>query len=285
MAELANTIRKIRNTSAEQGSVASSISAAAGNLNQRLDGQASSIADIDRAAQALVDSTQENAGHVEAAVEAASASKRASLVGHQSVMAAIDDMQRIHDRTGQAMGSIESLDAQVQKIQAVTETIGIIARQTNLLALNAAVEAARAGEQGRGFAVVADEVRKLASMTSESTREVNRIVEQILQDTQQVVDQMRELSTEVNRGTEDVKSVGGELSGITEHAALLEDSINTFAGNNQRSLHQVNQLASSVAKLRADLVASERDMATIRRQADHLSGLAQESDALLRGAE
>ena len=276
-----NVLQQLNTSAGENAIAAAAVSFSVDLLANKLDAQVGAISDIDRATQTLADSARTNARHVQSAVEAAASSKEASVIGRQSLAAAIEDMRRINEQTSIAMGQIESLDTRVQKIQAVTETIGTIARQTNLLALNAAVEAARAGEQGRGFAVVADEVRKLASMTSESTREVTKIVAEILEETQLVVSHMRDLSSEVDRGTEDVQAVGSQLGGITEQAISLEQNISAFSDNNQHSLEQVNHVATAVSEVRSGIAASEEEMEMIAREAQRLMVIAEETNATL----
>lgn len=281
MSDAMELIRRLKRTSAEHITSARTVSSAASRLNQSIDSQVSACAEMDREAQYFADSSQRESIQIKAAVDAAVASKEASVLGRKSLLSATDDMQRIHQQTATAMGKIESLDERVQKIQAVTESISVIARQTNLLALNAAVEAARAGEQGRGFAVVADEVRKLASMTSESTREVTNIVEEILEETQGVVTQMRSLSNEVNRGTEDIQSVAAQLSGITEQTTLFEDSVNALADGNAQSMDHLRRLASAIAGIQASLRSNSDEAATLLRESEALLELSEESAAAL----
>lgn len=281
MAEQVDVLKQLNSSVGENAIAAAAVSFSVDQLKQKMDAQVGAIAEIDRATRTIADSAQNNASHVRAAVDAASSSRSASFKGSQTLKSAIEDMQRIHLQTGNAMGQIESLDARVQKIKAVTESIGTIARQTNLLALNAAVEAARAGEQGRGFAVVADEVRKLASMTSESTREVTNIVAQIMQETKIVVTQMRELSEEVDKGTEDIQQVDEQLSGITDQAAFLEENVQAFADNNQRSLDQLTQVATSVSELRNGISGSESELSMIAKQAQRLMVIAEETNGTL----
>lgn len=136
--------------------------------------------------------------------------------GQDIVINASQTMERLATRLGQAQGTIARLSESSERIEGVIDVIRSIAEQTNLLALNAAIEAARAGEAGRGFAVVADEVRSLAGKTHESTAEVQSMVEAIRSQTQEVVDVMSQSIREANASRELTDASKGSLSEIND---------------------------------------------------------------------
>jgi methyl-accepting chemotaxis protein len=121
-------------------------------------------------------------------------------------------MNRISETVKNASGAVETLGHEINSVSAIAGVIKDIADQTNLLALNAAIEAARAGEQGRGFAVVADEVRKLAERTTKSTHEITEMIARIQGGASEAVNNM-------NRGAEEVSS-GVELAAMADQAIL-----------------------------------------------------------------
>lgn len=130
---------------------------------------------------------------------------------------ASSEMRAISSVVKESAKTMVELESQVKGISEIAETIRGIAEQTNLLALNAAIEAARAGEQGRGFAVVADEVRSLAERTADSTLKIGSIIESIQKGTQIAVEQMQSGVERVNLGVQISDDVGTQISGVTDH--------------------------------------------------------------------
>lgn len=150
-------------------------------------------AETDQVAAAINEmsaTANEMSGHTQSASEAAMEAQEATAVGMETVGKTVDAIQYLATQLSEASSVISELDEHGKRIGAVSDVIKGIAEQTNLLALNAAIEAARAGEQGRGFAVVADEVRALAQRTQESTSEIQDVISKIQNGTQQAVDAM-----------------------------------------------------------------------------------------------
>ncbi|KID57354.1 hypothetical protein JF50_09040 [Pseudoalteromonas luteoviolacea] len=166
--------------------------------------------------------TQEDVGH------ASNLADKAAQNGSESVTGVIDLMHILSNGMNTALTKIEALNKQSDQIDNIVSTISAIAEQTNLLALNAAIEAARAGEQGRGFAVVADEVRQLAARTSSSTTEIADVVKTNLTHSAEASESMRQSAEQVASGV-----------------ALIEDLNTTINEINQ----QVDSIVNTVARL------------------------------------
>nr|WP_280059068.1 methyl-accepting chemotaxis protein [Pseudomonas chengduensis] len=149
--------------------------------------------------------------------------------GASVVQQMLDTMRELSSRMQEAAQGIEALDKQSQLIGAIVKNISSIADQTNLLALNAAIEAARAGEQGRGFAVVADEVRQLASRTSSATEEITQVVGQNQQLAERAVELIDRGKTQAELGLELSAQAGQVITEIQDGAKLVVNAVERFA--------------------------------------------------------
>jgi len=175
-------------------------------------------------------------------------------------------MQQVSEAVVQAATIITTLGRSSDQIGAIVRVIEDIADQTNLLALNAAIEAARAGEQGRGFAVVADEVRKLAERTTKATKEIGDMIRQIQQDTKSAVASMDEGTNQVGHGVELANKTGEALFQI-------HSMINSTAGMIQQIASAAEEQSNATRQIAGDLEA----MSQTTRQTS--SGIADSAQA------
>ncbi|MGC0151931.1 methyl-accepting chemotaxis protein [Chromobacterium vaccinii] len=166
---------------------------------------------------------------VQEAHRLSAASDSASNDGQQVIRDTIQAMSVIADSAGQSARLIEDLEQKTSRITTIVNTIHEIADQTNLLALNAAIEAARAGEQGRGFAVVADEVRKLAERTSSSTKEVTEMIDDIKNGTGNATESIHEMLVKAQKGEEHASEASHSIEQIRSSTSQLADVVNHFS--------------------------------------------------------
>ncbi len=193
---------------------------------------------------------------------------------------AISSMQDVQKLTTRLMDDMQSLDVSAKSIDQVMGVISEIADQTNLLALNAAIEAARAGEAGRGFAVVADEVRKLAEKTMDSTNEVAKIINEIQQNASQSLTQTTASFAAIEKATDLVMQSGEtltEIANMTKDSAEQVHSIATAAEEQsvttkhiKDNMNQVNEIALVTVQSMGDATQSVRDL---KEQAQELTKL------------
>jgi len=222
-ASLKNTLRHISNSSTQLASAAEEMSAVTGESNRGIQRQS---LETDQAATAVNEMTaavEEVARNAVAASQSTQRSEVSTRTGADRVhrtIASIETLSSTVKATGQ---EVESLALQAQNISKVLDVIRAIAEQTNLLALNAAIEAARAGEQGRGFAVVADEVRALAHRTQVSTQEIEQMIGAIQNGTGQAVVSMQRSNEEADKTLLIAHEAGSALSEIAQAISEIND--------------------------------------------------------------
>ena len=161
-------------------------------------------------------------------------------------------MQRLAERMSQCALAMDDLQQQVGRIGSVLEVISVFAEQTNLLALNAAIEAARAGEQGRGFAVVADEVRALATRTQASTREIGELIEGLQQRTRNSLGLIRDCHSLSEQAAVLARQAGAALQDITAAVALSEQMNQQIAASAEQQSSVADEVNGNVGQIRQD---------------------------------
>ncbi|TAN41967.1 MAG: methyl-accepting chemotaxis protein [Nitrospirae bacterium] len=189
---------------------------------------------------------------------------RIASSGREIVSRSVDEVNAIANTVGETAKLIESLGERSKQIGEIINVIKDIADQTNLLALNAAIEAARAGEQGRGFAVVADEVRKLAERTAKATSEIGGMIGAIQKEVGQAVESMNEATEKVTLGAEDVTKAGDSLNSIVESVNTLQTMVQQIASATEE-MSTVSETISSdietVARVSKETSASSGQIA------------------------
>ncbi|BDI33100.1 hypothetical protein CCAX7_51510 [Capsulimonas corticalis] len=222
--------------------------------------------------QTLAASARTIAEEAIGAADAAAEANRAAATGAKAVNETVTGMAAIRQKVAHSADTIQSLDAASQEIGGILSIIEGIAEQTNLLALNAAIEAARAGEAGRGFAVVADEVRKLAERAGTSTKEIATLVQTVRLHTADAVRAMDDGTKEVARGTRLAEEAGASL-------ACIEDVI----GRVTKRIEEINATSGQMSRTSTEAAESIAEVASIVEQssaaAEEMSACAEEVSA------
>lgn len=195
-----------------------------------------------------------------------------SQQGEALVTDAAVRMQQISASVSVSSSQVERLSSGTQQIGSITQIIREIADQTNLLALNAAIEAARAGEQGRGFAVVADEVRKLAERTASATAEITRMIAEIQTDSASVISQMQALAPEIDGGVADVDKAATMLRDIRTESVSTLEKISQVAAATGKESAQAKDIVRSMDEV---IAASQATEALIKENVQTSSALEQ----------
>jgi methyl-accepting chemotaxis protein len=245
-ANLTTMIRQLTDNSTQLVSAATEIASSSEQMargSQEQTGQTSQVSSAVEEMTATIVESSKNAG--EAAGQAKEAAN-AARAGNQVVTQTIEGMNRIAQVVQESAKTVQELAKSSDKIGEIIGVIDDIADQTNLLALNAAIEAARAGEQGRGFAVVADEVRKLAERTGKATKEITDMIKGIQNDTKGAVTSMEQGINEVQQGRDLADKAGESLNQIAGFAQKVMDMVQQIATAAEEQSAASEQIARSV---------------------------------------
>ncbi len=220
----------------------------------------------------------ENANH---AADISGEAKQVTETGRDVVYKAMSELERVAGDISESAGLIESLGERSKQISSVVGVIREIAEQTNLLALNAAIEAARAGEQGRGFAVVADEVRKLAERTSFSTQEIASTVSAILEETGRAVQRMQSVSANMSGSVGLAREAGDSLQTIDQRAQETVAVVQGIADSTREQSAASQEIARLVENIAQSAEGSSARAQRNSERAEELQRLAAELQAQL----
>ncbi len=208
-----------------------------------------------------------------------------SSQGKRVIQDTVTEMQEISRVVAEASETIHVVGVNSQKISGIVQVIKDVADQTNLLALNAAIEAARAGEQGRGFAVVADEVRKLAERTAQATTEIGDMISAVRSSAQAAVDTMQQAVARVEGGVLMANRAGESMSGISDGAERVVSAVNEISSALREQSMASNEIASNVekiAQMSEENNAATREVAGTVRQLETLAASTREAVSRFR---
>ncbi|MDQ3204694.1 MAG: methyl-accepting chemotaxis protein [Pseudomonadota bacterium] len=273
--EMAELTRDLSYTTSHNALSAAGVAFSVRQLADKLQSQLGAAARIVSNAQVMIATEQATSTLSRDALSAASEAHESSAAGSAELSESIKRMHQLSERANSSRELIEALSVRSDEIQRVTLVIQSIASQTNLLALNAAIEAARAGEHGRGFAVVADEVRGLAARTATATGEVGEMVADIQRRTAQVVEQIRQLSSDLDIGVEQVERTGSHLQNIARLAAGVERQVSEIAEGANTNREQLDSLFHAIEQMRSDLAISDQQTRRLAEAAVQMEGQAE----------
>jgi methyl-accepting chemotaxis protein len=282
----------LRKLVAEIGAGAQAVRASAQEAlgtSGRLAGLVAHQSDETSAAAATIEELTVSVGQIadsaRAAESAAVEARKTAESGARAIADGLGRINQIAESVRNAEAAMSELGVKAREISTVVRVISEIAEQTNLLALNAAIEAARAGEAGRGFAVVADEVRGLAERTSISTAEITRVVDSIQSVAADTQSKMGAVATQV-RGQEQVSAeVSEAIGGISAAAARVSTAVTEMSGSLEEQTQASNGIARKVeeiARMNESSDATAREVSALARALDELSGRLAQTSAAFR---
>jgi methyl-accepting chemotaxis protein len=274
--KVAHVTDKVASASVELSATAEEISKGTDTLTSRASQTAAAVEEMN----ATVGQVAQNSGK---AASLAQDTVKTAQDGGTVVSSTISGMQQLSEAVSNSATIISDLGKSSDQIGEIVRTIEDIADQTNLLALNAAIEAARAGEQGRGFAVVADEVRKLAERTTKATKEIGDMIRQIQHDTRGAVDSMQQGTQKVTAGVDLVNKTGEALSQIVRMVSESADMIRQIAVASEEQSVATQQIASDIENVAKVTKESSSGAHESAKASQDLSQLAVELQGIVGG--
>jgi methyl-accepting chemotaxis protein len=246
---LRDIVAKARNAAINVAASGQQIAAASEELSRGADMQQGQIQNVSAAVTELTSSAESVAADTAKAANTARDTETAGQNGSQLISQAVESMHRIREAVAATSGAINSLSSKTDAIGGIVQIINDIADQTNLLALNAAIEAARAGEHGRGFAVVADEVRKLAERTTVATKQIVDSISEVRNESEGAVKRVAEGISTVETGVKQTETVGTELRKVIDQTSELAAVVQTIAQAAEQQKAALQGIAQSTTEV------------------------------------
>jgi methyl-accepting chemotaxis protein len=291
--QIATTIQQVASGTTQQTEAATHSAASVEQLRRAIENvskgaqaQAEAVSKMAALTGTLSTSITQVAGNANAVSVESNNAATAARDGSSTVADTIEGMETIREKVGFSAKKVQEMGNRSDQIGAIVETIDDIASQTNLLALNAAIEAARAGEHGKGFAVVADEVRKLAERSSAATKEIGSLIRGIQETVAEAVTAMNESATEVETGTERASKAGTALEKILKAAEAVNEQAQLAANAVSHMGSLSNELvaaADDVSAIVEENTAATEEMAAgsseITQAIDNIASVSEENSA------
>lgn len=291
--QISNTVQQVATGAQQQSTSLSDTASSVGQVNQAIvqvakgaESQVRSVHEASEVVAGMKRSLDETMGSLKTVGSASQRSAESAAKGAESARNVITSMERIRGTTENIAERIRELNAHSQEIGRILEVIDDIAEQTNLLALNAAIEAARAGEHGRGFAVVADEVRKLAERSSKETKAIADLIGRVKQATEKAVSAIESGSKEVEAGSALSQEAGKVLEQISSDAKESERLISALMKSAQalgEASLKVEKAMDNIVSVAEENTAATEEMAAsaeeVKKAVDSIASVSEQTAA------
>lgn len=276
-----DTLIQVSETATSVSSASAEISSSTEEMAAGSQEQTTQSEEIARAVEQMAKSIAVNSENAGEAAQTAEKAKSAAEQGGTVVLETVNGMKQIANVVRESAGTIQNLGKSSDQIGEIIGVIEHIADQTNLLALNAAIEAARAGEQGRGFAVVADEVRKLAEQTTKATKQIASMIQQIQTDSHGAVRTMANATKQVDEGILLADRAGASLHEIVEISQKVTHMVSQIAVANEEQSSTSEQISKNMEAIASVTQETASGTQQIARAAEDLNRLTETLQGLV----
>ena len=270
---VSSILNQVKEAVAATASAANEISSSTEQMAAGAQEQSAQAHEVASAVEQMTKTIFETTKNTTQATEASKNAGKSAVEGGNVVSETVSGMNRIAEVVKKSAETVQELGKSSDQIGEIVQVIDDIADQTNLLALNAAIEAARAGEQGRGFAVVADEVRKLAERTTKATKEIATMIKQIQKDTSGAVDSMQQGTKEVEAGKILAEKAGTSLQEIIHGAEKVVDIVTQVAAASEEQSSAAEQISKNIESISSVTTQSASGIQQIAHASEDLNRL------------
>jgi methyl-accepting chemotaxis protein len=278
---LEKALREVMEAVSATASASSEISSSTEQMAAGAQEQTHQASEVASAVEEMTKTILENSRNAGVAAETAKTAKTSAEHGMQVVAETVNGMKRIAEVVQLSAETVRELGKSSDQIGEIISVIDDIADQTNLLALNAAIEAARAGEQGRGFAVVADEVRKLAERTTKATKEIAGMIKKIQSETSGAVASMEQGTGEVEKGKNLADRAGSSLQEIVGVSQKVTDMVTQIAAASEQQSSASEEISKNVEAISKVTGETAQGTQQIARAAEDLNRLTERLESLV----
>jgi len=278
-----NTISRVSDSIMKISYASNILDATSKKMSKGVDEVVTELDSVATASEEIFSTASEIAQNCVAAAQSSEIMNNSAINGEAIIQGIITSMNRIGTRVKESSKIMEGLGKRSDQIGEIAAIINDIADQTNLLALNAAIEAARAGEHGRGFAVVADEVRKLAERTAEATKDIGETIKTMQRETKSAVSSMEEGVKEAEQGSQETEKSGGALKEILRQINSLTGQINQIAVASEEETAVLNEITRNIQSISKVMGYASKNITENANASSQVASLSIELIKMLEG--